>query len=96
MRLAQYWHSVMSVDAAYGVCRVRMHRDFAMFIQEFLEMAIKGLSVEEKADLTAAIDLAVASCERRASRKGESVTIVAELKKQADKYRGLRAQVVAS
>lgn len=94
MRWLQYWHACFAVDAAYGVCRMSMQRDFSLYLKECMDMQIKEASAEERTLMVSALELAIASCERRANRTGEVSSIKEELARHAEKYRLLKSAIV--
>lgn len=67
--------------------------DGVVIMQKEFDMQIKDMSAEEKSLLIAALDLAIASCERRGNRAGEVASIKEELAKHAEKYRMLKSSV---
>lgn len=89
------WYALFAVDVAYGVCRMSLQRDFTLLIEEILAMARPAdFSDDDRQLLVAALDLAIASCERRAARKGESPAVVLELQKQGARYAALKGSVL--
>lgn len=91
MRYLHAWYAYFD-DVFAGEDGMYVYRDFAMFIGGF--MKISDLNADEKQMLLSALDLAIASCERRGNRSGELQSVKDELAKHAEKYRALKSAVV--